>query len=1156
MSEMKIREVLQRDPLTKTIPNDGVTKVIDPQSEQEWAVLRYELESFVCEGEYQQGLDRVLTAFLGNLPQPQQQAVWVSGFYGSGKSHWVRVLEYLWRNLEFPDGVLARSLVKLPSDIEASLFELSRLGSQEGGLWSAAGNIGSGTGAVRLGLLAVLFRSAGLPEQYPIARFAMWLKREGYYDAVAAAVESRERSFDFELRNMWVSMALAESLLDLNPSLASSVSGVHDLLLRQYPNQNGNDISDDDLFSAISDVLSFQTTTPDKIPLTLLVFDELQQFIANDPQRILNVQNVVEACAARFGSRLLFIGTGQSALQSNRELSKLQDRFSIPVTLSDVDVENVVRRVVLQKYPDKVAPVEQVLDSSSGEIDRHLAGTKIGSRPNDVLDRVADYPLLPVRRRLWERMLRSVDSVGRTGQLRTQLRIVHDTVRDVAEMPLGAVVPTDAIYWQIQTEMLQSAILPRDLATMIQELDDGTAAGKLRCRLCALIFMIGKLERDEGPLTTGVRATSDALADLVVDDLATGSAPLRQQVPMVLQVLVDDGTLILVHDEYRLQTPESIEWETDFRSRLLRILGDGVRMESERERAMRGALDTALQGLTFVQGATKTPRKYEMQLGSAKTVTDGSSVPIWVQDGWSSSEGSVCEDARQEGVENPTVFVFLPKLEADVLQQAIGQLRAAEETVNTRAVPQTLAGVEASGAMQSRKTFEEKRVSDLVNDIIKGARVYQGGGNQIDDGSFSERVRQAVGAALVRLFPKFPDADQSGWNIVFTRASQGSADPLSAVGYTSDADKHSVCQEVRRLVGSAGKKGSAVRQHFANPPYGWSRDAVDGALLALLAGGFLGATRSGQTVTAKGMTQQQVSVTEFFIEGVTVTVGDRMEIRKVASALGFSANSGEEAQAVREILERLHSEAEASGGVAPLPELPDITMIRELQNLTENSQIVEVAKQADTLIKCYEGWSEAGKAARERLPEWDRLMQFIRHARNLPVAGEVNRQMEAIRSQRMLLTDPNPIPPLLNQVTAALRKAVFAVHGCLSEKRDQEVAELEASDLWSQLTPENGERILRSRGLGHISSLDMGTDLALMECLGNTGIEDWNVRLLALDTQVSQAREEAARLLAPEAVTLRPTPATLNTREEVEAYISNLREQLLAEVDEHPVIIS
>ena len=465
MPDMKIREILSRDPLTTVIPNDGVTKVIQPQSPNEWAVLRYELESFVCEGEYRHGLDRMLSAFLTNISQPQQQAVWVSCFYGSGKSHLVRVLEYLWRDVEFPDGARPRSLVTLPSDIEASLVELSRLGRQEGGLWSAAGKIGEGAGAVRMALLGVLFRSANLPEEYPAARLVLWLKQNGWYDTVAAAVESRGKTLRTELRNMYVSPVLAETLLEVIPGLASSPPDVRTLLREQYPNVS--DISDSDLHSAIADVLSLQSTASGKLPLTLLVFDELQQFIGNDPQRTLHVQNVVEACASQFGSHLLFVGTGQSALQANTELSKLQGRFSIRVTLSDVDVEKVVREVVLRKAQDKVASVKKVLDSSSGEIDRHLAGTKIGPQPADVQGRVADYPLLPVRRRLWERMLRSVDSAGTAGQLRTQLRIVHDTTREVAEKPLGTVAPADAIYWQIETEMLQSAILPRDVATVI-----------------------------------------------------------------------------------------------------------------------------------------------------------------------------------------------------------------------------------------------------------------------------------------------------------------------------------------------------------------------------------------------------------------------------------------------------------------------------------------------------------------------------------------------------------------------------------------------------------------------------------------------------------------------------------------------------------------
>ena len=1153
MSDMKIREVFARDPLTTTIPNDGVTKVIQPESTREWEVLRYELESFVCDGEYQQGLERILSAFLTNISQPQQQAVWVSGFYGSGKSHLVRVLEYLWRDREFPDGARARSLVTLPSDIRANLVELSNQGRREGGLWSAAGTLGAGAGSVRLALLAVLFKSADLPVQYPTARLVLWLKKDGLYDAVDEAVKSRSKTLTAELRNMYVSPVLAESLLQVIPDLVSSPADVRNLLREQFPNVT--DISDSDLHIAIDEVLALQSTAPGKLPLTLLVFDELQQFIGNDPQRTLHVQNVVEACTTQFGSHLLFVGTGQSALQANTELSKLQGRFSIPVTLSDVDVGKVVRQVVLRKIPDKEASVKKILDSFSGEIDRHLEGTKIGPQHKDIQDRVADYPILPVRRRLWERMLRSVDSAGTAGQLRTQLRIVHDTVREVAEEPLGTVVPADAIYWQIQTEMQQNVILPRDVATVIRELNDGDEADRLRSRLCALIFMIGKLERDEGPLVTGVRANSDVLADLIVDDLTTGSTPLRHKVPSVLEALVNNATLILVDGEYRLQTPESIEWEADYRSRLSRILGDDVRMAIERGTVMREALATALKGLTFVQGATKTPRKCEMYFDSEKPPTDGSSVPVWVQDEWSASQGSVLAEARQAGIESSIVFVFLPRLEADELRQTIGQLRAAEETVKTRAAPQTPAGIEAKGAMQSRIDLEEKRVSDHIDNIIRNACVYQGGGTDVIADSFPEVIEKAVIAALTRLFPRFSEADQIGWNRVVSRALEGAADPLSALGYTSDVENHPVCQEVRKFVGSAGKRGSDVRRKFSDPPFGWSQDAIDGALLALLVGGFLRATRNGSTVPGKNLTRQQIGIAEFFSEGVVVSTSQRLAVRLVASEIDLSARRGEEGETVRRILESLERASQAAGGEAPLPNPPDTTIVRELREMAGNGRIVEVARRADTLIDLHKEWSANGKAAIDRRPEWHRLEKFLRHARNLPVGTDLTSQRDAIRSQRTLLNEPNPTPPLLRQVTAALREALLVVHGCLREERDREVAELQAWDGWEKLNLQDRMSILDSNELGPIPELDIGTDQALMHCLEETALKDWHNLCLALKTRIGQAREEAARLLEPKAVSFRPPSATLNSREEVEDYIGRLREELLAQVEERPVYI-
>lgn len=96
-----------RPPLSFEIPNDGVTNVDRPKDSNQWNVLKYELESFVCEGEYERGFQRILDSYIGHRNRTTQPAVWVSGFYGSGKSHLVRVLQHLWADTKFPNGATA-----------------------------------------------------------------------------------------------------------------------------------------------------------------------------------------------------------------------------------------------------------------------------------------------------------------------------------------------------------------------------------------------------------------------------------------------------------------------------------------------------------------------------------------------------------------------------------------------------------------------------------------------------------------------------------------------------------------------------------------------------------------------------------------------------------------------------------------------------------------------------------------------------------------------------------------------------------------------------------------------------------------------------------------------------------------------------------------
>lgn len=79
----------------------------------------------------------------------------------------------------------------MPTDVQDLLKEISILGRRAAGLHAAAGTLGAGAGdSVRLAMLGIVFKSAELPESYPQARFCLWLRKNGIYDQVCAAVEA------------------------------------------------------------------------------------------------------------------------------------------------------------------------------------------------------------------------------------------------------------------------------------------------------------------------------------------------------------------------------------------------------------------------------------------------------------------------------------------------------------------------------------------------------------------------------------------------------------------------------------------------------------------------------------------------------------------------------------------------------------------------------------------------------------------------------------------------------------------------------------------------------------------------------------------------------------------------------------------------------
>lgn len=1141
---MKIGDLFSTNPTSLELLNNGVAFVKDVVTPEELKTLRFELKTFVCEGEYSKGLEKILRTYISNLDRPEQPAVWVSGFFGSGKSHFGKILRYLWSDFEFQeDKARARGLTNLSTEVADLLKELTTAGKRLGGLHAASGTLRGELGHnVRLSVLNIIFRSVGLPPKYPVARFVMWLRDSGKLDAVKSRVEKAGRDFNKELNNLWVSPALHKALVE--EGLGASVSDMSKSLAQQFTNVK--DITIDEMLQAIRDALSVKG----QLPCTLVVLDEAQQFIGEDSDRTEQVREVVEACCKQFNSRVLILATGQSALSGTPQLQKLLPRFTVRVQLSDTDVEAVIRKVITAKKPDKASVIKKIVSDHEGEITRHLTGTKIEYRSEDDSAYVPDYPLLPIRRRFWERVLRAVDVAGTAAQLRNQLGIVYASVRKYANHSAETVVGGDFIYWDKATDLLQNGILQPKIDEMIRKMDDGSLDGRLSARICALVFLINKLPRETGA-DLGIRAKADVIADLLVEDLKAGSAELRKKVPEILQALAQSGQLMTVDEEYRLQTPESASWDAEFKKNYNRIVNDDARIASERADLLRAEC-AELKNLKVIHGESKVARKIDMFTGTERPIPTGQGVPVWVRDGWTVDEKSIMTEAQKAGTDSPLIFVYIPRSSADELKKTVASLKAAAETINNKGTPTTPEGLEARSAIMTRKTGAEAKLKGIITEIVNATRVFMAGGNEVAGIFMRDRVEEASKNALTRLYPQFDVADDPRWEKALERVKKGDSNALEALSFKGDPDKHPVCAPILAFV-NAGKKGSDIRKQFSSGQYGWPQDAIDGALVVLSVTGHLRVTQNGQPFDPRQLDHAKLGICDFRTEHVTITAVQKLAIRKLFQAAQVGCKPGEEAAAAPEFILKVIELAGFAGGEAPRPEQPSLAMVREIKALTGNEQLVRLYDQREALTQNLTDWAKTAKTIQYRLPRWERLSELAHHANGLPEADEAQRQIQTIEEERHILADPDPVVPLCDHLTQVLRDKLTAHHSRYQQLYQDGMAALNQSDAWLRLDDGQRQSILSQNGLSTVPAIKVGTEAEVISSLEAMSLELWQARCDALSQRFQQAQRDASKLIEPKVVYVTLPSATIHNDAELKAWLSNVERKLKEHLKNGPV---
>ncbi|USR94437.1 BREX system P-loop protein BrxC [Aliivibrio fischeri] len=1152
------REIFVNDPVSSRLANNGVAQVKDDLSKGALDTLEYELRTFVCDGAYAKGMDSILSNYLSAFKTNNEQpGVWISGFFGSGKSHLAKMLRTLWTNQTLNNGSNARSTADLPEHIVKHFDELSSIAAGNGGLYAASGTLGAGAGnKVRMAFLGIIFKSAGLPEQYHLARFVMWLKAEGVFEQVKSFVEAKAKvkegvdPWTKELKNLHVSPIMHDAVLQAIPGIGADMKEVREMLRAQY--KIIDDVTNDEMVSAIVDAIS----NDGELPLTLVVLDEVQQYIGDNVQKAFDVQEVVETCsgASALKSKLLFVATGQSALSGMANLQRLMGRFQVPVQLEDTDVDAVIRKVILQKKPSAESAVRTVVDDNLGEISRHLRGSTIEHNKDDEQWMVPDYPLLPVRRRFWERILPALDRTGTGSQLRNQLRVVHEALKTTADKELGYVVPADFLYDQISTNLLQTGVISKEIYETISRKRGGDEDSQLQGRLLSLILLISKLPAE---MEYGIHATVDTLSDLLLEDLHNDKHKLRPLVPKMLQQLEDEHEIMSRETgqgrEFSLQTVESQAWYDEFRRQENDLMGNPQTLEAYRSKEIQRYITKQVAQARIVQGEVKEPRAINPSFDSELPTEATKRIYAWAPE---QTEKQFNDLSRGADPDSATIYVYVPTIHRSELKNAIVALKAAENTLEVRGRATTEAGKDALQAMETRLSEAERAKKGFLNEIFSQIQVRLAGGQEVEGDTLAEQMQNAGALACQRLYNKFKMADSRGWAKVYNQASQ-LADPnaLEAVDFNGEAHQQPVCAEVYRYIG-AMKTGKDIRDNFKDAPYGWGNDVVDGALYAMLAAGVLRASDvQERPIDAKSLDRSSVTQTKFRPENVTLSKVQLIKVRGVVSTLLEEAcNTGEEATKLPLAIINAKNVARSAGGDAPLPMAPSTALLSELEMHSGNQQLQKAFDSKEQLIGDFQQWKDQTHKAELRMKLWKKLTQAMEYCYPLAIYKELQQEQQAIITNRSLLSDPCPVKPLLDKATNELRTSLTAHRERYEEEHRACMSDLLADENWQKLDEAKRNEFLKKRNLDNIPSINIADEDSVFNSLDETSFNRWNDKVALLPGIFDAVLKDAISALQPKTKYHKLNKPLLENENDLQKWLVTIEQELRAELEKGPVV--
>ena len=802
---MKIQEMFADD-INRKI--NGVIKVDQAADD----VIEQELSEYVITRELKKHFITFFNYYGDAFDQPTaDMGVWISGFFGSGKSHFLKMLSYLLENKEVKGIRSVERFRKKFEDDPATfmLIERATKGPTETILFNIdiEGFSNKDKTAVLRVFAKMFYNHLGFyGENLKVAMMERYIDQQGKTDEFRRVFEEKKGKSWLEMRRVF-----AFNGKFIIPTLMEVLDMSEDDAKAWFNDKTATEIS---IAQLVEDMKAYVDTKPANFRL-LFMIDEVGQYVGTDTDMLLNLQSLTEKIGSECEGKIWVICTGQEAIDEiikvrADEFSRIQARFKTRLSLSSSSVDEVIQKRILKKKPEAVKELESVYEQNDSVL-RNLFSfsgpildIKGYSGPREFTE---NFPFVPYQFIIMQKVFAEIRKHGNSGKHlsggeRSMLSGFQEAAQKIQEKDEYALVPFFRFYDTVHTFLDGS--IRRVIERCQKAADNGDGIEQQDVDVLKLLYLIRYID--------DIPSNLDNIVILMADDIRVDKIILREAVRDSLNRLMGQKNYInRTGDTYNFLTDEEQDVQKEIRDtnvdtasiveRIAQMIYGGI---FTTKKFRYGKYDFAFDQM--VDSITVGVATGGMRLRFLTVATDAI------------EKTDFRLMAESKGNEAIVVLADTPYYES--LESAM-KIRKYVLQRNVNSLPDTVKKIIENQQIEATK-YEESAVTELQN-AIEGAQFYVDGEHlEIKAGNAKSRIEQSLEYLVAHVYSKLDlITDNAGSDADIIAILTGAVTALPGMEPNRDAasamEEYLEMQDAKKLPTSMAD----VQSKYSAIPYGW-----------------------------------------------------------------------------------------------------------------------------------------------------------------------------------------------------------------------------------------------------------------------------------------------------------------------------------------------